>query len=89
MAFGPVGAVLVFGALGVAIRWTRKRWYLALHRGDTPDRSSFAAAVGCVAVILMLGSDLDNVLWFCVKTGLPLIAVSVCATNVFRSAGTP
>ncbi|MEV4705032.1 hypothetical protein [Actinoplanes sp. NPDC049316] len=74
--FGPVGALLSFIALAVFIRAARRRYLAA------PDQhlgTMVFSAVVCVCAILALGSDLDNLLWFLVKTTLPIAAVVFAA----------
>lgn len=70
--FGPVGAALSFVVLALFIRAARRR-YLAAPGQDLG--TMLFSAVVCVCSILALGSDLDNLMWFLVKTTLPIAAV--------------
>jgi hypothetical protein len=72
MNFGFVGGVAVFAALGFAVRGAAML-YQAAQRGSMPA-SVLAPAVG-VTCILMLGSDLDNLIWFTFKQLLPLLLI--------------
>lgn len=71
--FGPLGAVAPFVLLGLLVRWACGRYRQA--RTDNGLAPKLLAGVACITAILALGSDLDNLLWFTVKTASPLLVV--------------
>ena len=64
--FGPVGAPLAFAALGVFVGWAQA---VAVRLTDGDPRQLFLPFLVVVA-ILLLGSDLDNVVVFAVRRGI-------------------
>ncbi|MEU7572675.1 hypothetical protein [Micromonospora sp. NPDC049240] len=71
--FGPAGSVASFAVLAAVVRTARRRYL-----GARLSRESGVAVMSGIAgviVILALGSDLDNLLWYLVKTALPLVTV--------------
>ncbi|MCA2214076.1 hypothetical protein [Jidongwangia harbinensis] len=80
--FGPLGAVLSFGVLGLVIRGAQ-RLYRRARYGDELGPKILAPAL-CLASVLTLTSDLDNVVVMLVTRFLPVGLAALLACAVVR-----
>jgi hypothetical protein len=75
--FGPVGAVFQFGILGLIVPYARR--YCARARDGSDLAPKLLAPMVCAVTVLLLTSDLDNIVWFIVKEVVPLTLVVLLA----------
>lgn len=81
--FGVLGAPLSFIPLGLLVRWSRRFYRRARDQTDLVPKL-LAPALG-VATVLVLSSDLDNIVVFLLGRFVPLAAVVLLALTVKRS----
>lgn len=84
--FGYAGYLLSFGAVGFIVRRT-SAWYAATSAGEDIGRKVVAGSA-CIACVLALSSDLDNLVWFAAKQLLPLFFV-VALSRLLSVRSTP
>ncbi|WP_329108996.1 hypothetical protein OG792_10030 [Micromonospora sp. NBC_01699] len=75
--FGPVGAVASFVPLGLLVRWSRRFYRRARDQPDLVPKL-LAPALG-VATVLVLSSDLDNIVVFLLGRFIPLATITLLA----------
>lgn len=85
--FGPWPAMLAFAVLGIYIRFARRFYRQAQRFGSLP--AGILGPALSVSSVLVLGSDLDNVVWFTAKHTLPLAIVLYPLMPVLRRAEQP
>lgn len=81
--FGVLGAIAVYAVFGYAVKNLDASYLVAL-RARRLSTSHVTVPLGVVALILVLGSDLDNVLWFLAKQGGLLLVALALALEVPR-----
>ncbi|MGW4462110.1 hypothetical protein [Micromonospora sp. NPDC004704] len=80
--FGPAGAVVSFVPLALLVRWSRRLYRRARDQPDLVPKL-LAPSLG-VATVLVLSSDLDNIVVFLLGRFVPLAVVVLLAFAVPR-----
>jgi hypothetical protein len=77
--FGPAGAAVAFIPLGLIVRRSRRLYARAIGPSDLAAK--LLAPSLCIATVLVLTSDLDNLVFFLAQRFLPVAAVVLLALS--------